>query len=306
MSIETNVDSLCSEQAGSCNAIEFIIKPKEHELGGFSVRRLLPAVSKRKVGPWIFFDHMGPAEFAPGEGINVRPHPHINLATVTYLFEGEMLHRDSLGNELTINPGEINLMVAGQGIVHSERQREEVKVKGNKLNCLQLWLGLPEEFEEMPPAFFHYDIDEIPTVIVNDVSVRVLIGTAYGVISPVKQFAQTLYVEASMTSGQTLELPNGVQERGVYIVSGRVTAKETILDACTMTILHPGQNVVLEALEETQIAVIGGEPITHRHMWWNFVSSNKDRIEQAKQDWKNGDFAKVPGDDVEYIPLPEK
>ena len=167
MSIETSVESYCTEQLGTCSAIDLSILPKEHDLGGFSVRRVLPAVTRKMIGPWVFFDHMGPAVFEPGRGIDVRPHPHINLATVTYLFEGEMLHRDSLGNELTIRPGEINLMVAGKGIVHSERQREEIKAQNNKLDGLQLWLALPESDEEIDPEFHHYDTLEIPTTTIS-------------------------------------------------------------------------------------------------------------------------------------------
>ena len=305
MSIETSVESYCTEQLGTCSAIDLSILPKEHDLGGFSVRRVLPAVTRKMIGPWIFFDHMGPAVFAPGKGIDVRPHPHINLATVTYLFEGEMLHRDSLGNELTIRPGEINLMVAGKGIVHSERQREEIKAQNNKLDGLQLWLALPESDEEIDPEFHHYDALEIPTTTVNDVSIRVLIGSAYNVTSPVKTFAKTLYIEANMKKGQSLELPGDVQERGLYIVRGKLNAKDSVLVEHSMTLFHPGQSVTVTAEQDTQLAVIGGESFSRRHIWWNFVSSRKERIEQAKDDWKNGVFPKVPGDEAEFIPLPE-
>lgn len=306
MSIETSAESLCTEQVGTCSAIELSIVPKEHDLGGFSVRRVLPAVTRRMIGPWIFFDHMGPAVFASGEGIDVRPHPHINLATVTYLFEGEMLHRDSLGNELTINPGEMNLMVAGKGIVHSERQREEVKTNDNKLDGLQLWLALPEQYEEIDPEFHHYGAPEIPSITINDVPVRVLIGTAYDVTSPVKTFAETLYIEANLEKGQSLEIPDGVQERGLYIVRGKLKAKDSILEQYSMTIFHSDQTITVTAEEATQLAVIGGETLSRRHIWWNFVSSRRERIEQAKADWKSGAFPKVPGDEVEFIPLPEK
>jgi redox-sensitive bicupin YhaK (pirin superfamily) len=306
MSIETSVESYCTEQLGTCSAIDLSILPKEHDLGGFSVRRVLPAVTRKMIGPWIFFDHMGPAVFAPGKGIDVRPHPHINLATVTYLFEGEMLHRDSLGNELTIRPGEINLMVAGKGIVHSERQREEIKAQNNKLDGLQLWLALPESDEEIDPEFHHYDALEIPTTTVNDVSIRVLIGSAYNVTSPVKTFAKTLYIEANVKKGQSLELPGDVQERGLYIVRGKLNAKDSVLVEHSMTLFQPGQSVTVTAEQDTQLAVIGGESFSHRHIWWNFVSSRKERIEQAKDDWKNGVFPKVPGDEAEFIPLPEK
>ncbi len=282
-----------------------IIQPKQHDLGGFSVRRALPFDSVRKVGPWVFFDHMGPAHFEQGQGINVRPHPHINLATVTYLFEGEMLHRDSLGNDLVIKPGEINLMVAGKGIVHSERQREEIKNStNNKVHGLQLWLALPEKDEEIDPEFHHYDRDAIPSLDVNTVPVRVLIGEAYGVKSPVKTFARTLYIEAGLKAGQTLVLPEGVDERAVYVVKGKLKITGNEVAPFTMAILHNEKNVVVEALEDTQLALVGGETLSHRYLWWNFVSSRLERIEQAKQDWQNGKFPKVPGDDKEFIPLP--
>lgn len=304
MSVETTRPCLQEELPGTCSAIELMIQPKQTDLGGFSVRRALPSGKRRMVGPWIFFDHMGPAVFPPGEGIDVRPHPHINLATVTYLFEGEMLHRDSLGNELLIQPGEINLMVAGKGIVHSERQREEIKANDNVLNGLQLWLALPEADEEIDPEFHHYDAKDIPQCEVDEVPVRVLIGTAYDVTSPVKTFAETLYVEARLEAGQSLALPNTVEERALYIVSGKLKALESELDEFSMAVLQPHQSVTVTATETSRIAMIGGEHLSRRHIWWNFVSSRKERIEQAKSDWKSGKFAKVPGDEEEFIPLP--
>lgn len=306
MSIENSVEPFCTERLGTCSAIDLSILPKEHDLGDFSVRRVLPAITRKMIGPWLFFDHMGPAVFDPGKGIDVRPHPHINLATVTYLFQGEMLHRDSLGNELTINPGEINLMVAGKGIVHSERQREEIKSDNNKLDGLQLWLALPESEEEIDPEFHHYDASEIPATSIDDVPVKVLIGSAYGLTSPVKTFAKTLYMEAKLKDGQSLRLPDNVQELGLYIVRGQLKAKENVLVEHTMTVFHPGQTIVVTAEKETHLAVIGGEPFSHRYIWWNFVSSRKERIEQAKEDWRNGVFPNVPADDAEFIPLPEK
>lgn len=306
MSIETVIADEQFEQAGTCTAIELMIYPKEHDLGGFSVRRALPSGRRRMVGPWIFFDHMGPASFAPGEGIDVRPHPHINLATVTYLFEGEMLHRDSLGNEVAIRPGEINLMVAGRGIVHSERQREAVKARNNVLDGLQLWLALPEADEEIEPEFHHYDTASIPSTTVDSVPVRVLIGTAYGLQSPVKTFAQTLYVEARLRAGDSLTLPDGVAERALYVASGRLKARESVIDQHSMAVLHSGQTVTVDAVEDTRLAVIGGERLGRRHIWWNFVSSRPQRIEQARSDWKAGAFPRVPGDATEFIPLPEE
>lgn len=306
MSIVDKIVQDQTETCGTCAAIEYTISPKVHDLGGFSVRRVLPAPHYRMIGPWIFFDHMGPASFQPGQGIDVRPHPHINLATVTYLFEGEMLHRDSLGNKLVINPGEINLMVAGKGIVHSERQREEVKSHNHTLDGLQLWLALPEDDEEIEPEFYHYDSADIPAVAVDGVSVRVLIGSAYGVTSPVKMFANTLYIEARLQAGQSLTLPDDVEQRGLYVARGRLNARDSVIEQYTMAVLSEKTGITVKAEQDTLLALVGGETLGRRHIWWNFVSSRKDRIEQAKADWKNGVFPKIPGDDIEFIPLPDE
>ncbi|MGB5201328.1 MAG: pirin family protein [Sedimenticolaceae bacterium] len=305
MSLESIEDQAPERREASGSAVERIITPKTHDLGGFSVRRALPCAQRRMIGPWIFFDHMGPANFPPGKGIDVRPHPHINLATVTYLFQGEMLHRDSLGNELAIRPGDINLMIAGSGIVHSERQRDEIKASGNRIEGLQLWLALPEADEEMAPEFHHYDAASIPTAYVGGVSAQILIGEAYGMRSPVKTLAETLYVEARLPPAQSLRLPESVEERAVYVVSGRLEAEESVIDAGTMAVFHAVGGVVVKAVEDTHLLVIGGERLSQRHIWWNFVSSRKARIEQAKQDWLSGAFPKVPHDEDEFIPLPE-
>lgn len=286
-----------------CQAVELTIQPKEKDLGGFSVRRLLPAIKKRMVGPWIFFDHMGPAEFPAGQGINVRPHPHINLATVTYLFEGEIWHRDSLGYSQPIRPGDINLMVAGSGIVHSERESQAVNSVAHRLHGLQLWMALPEEDEESEPAFYHYPSNEIPALEVDGIPVRIMIGSAYGVTSPVKTFADTLYVEALLETGQTLHLPEA-QERAVYVASGTARAKDTPMPTYNMTIFSANAKVEITAEESCRIALIGGQRLSPRHMFWNFASSRQDRIEQAKSDWQAGRFPTIPGDDEEFIPLP--
>ena len=287
-----------------CGAIELIIEPRDKDLGGFSVRRSLPTTQRKMVGPWIFFDHMGPAEFPAGQGINVRPHPHVNIATVTYLFEGEILHRDSLGSVQAIRPGDINLMVAGSGIVHSERERPAVTAAPHRLHGLQLWLALPETDEEIDAAFHHYPAAEIPTVTVADVSVRVMMGTAFGVTSPVRAFAETLYVEANLHTGQTIALPDA-EERAVYVAQGSLNAQGTVIPEHSMAIFTAAPGVVLEAAEESRIAIIGGERLGERFIEWNFVSSRKERIEQAKRDWKEGRFPKIPGDEIEFIPLPE-
>lgn len=303
MSIEQlELETRC-QQVNECDAIELVVQPKLRDLGGFTVNRSLPVMEKRSVGPWIFFDEMGPAIFRPGSGINVRPHPHVNLATVTYLFEGEVLHRDSLGTFKTITPGAVNLMVAGKGIVHSEREASERTQQERVLHGLQLWMALPEESEEIEPEFHHYPSAEIPSVAVDGVPVRVLIGRAYGVVSPVKEFYRTLYLEAQLLPGQTLELPNEA-ERGLYIAKGELKIKERRYTEKQMIILSDATGVTITALQPTVIALIGGEKISSRYMEWNFVSSRKERIEQAKRDWIEKRFPVVPGDEEEFIPLP--
>ena len=296
------VEQQCDIVQG-CDAVDLIIEPRERDLGGFSVRRVLPARERRMVGPWIFFDHMGPADFPAGQGINVRPHPHINIATVTYLFEGEILHRDSLGSLQPIRPGDINLMVAGSGIVHSERERDEVRSLPHRLHGLQLWLALPQEEEECPPEFHHYPSADIPAVEVDGVPVRVMMGSAYGVTSPVKTFAKTLYVEAHLQPGQKLSIPSG-EERAIYVADGEVRARDNRIPAYAMAILKDTEGVEIEAVKPSRIAIVGGEHLGDRFIDWNFVSSRRERIDQAIQDWRDGRFAKVPGDEQEFIPYP--
>ncbi|HSX86007.1 MAG TPA: pirin family protein [Cellvibrio sp.] len=297
------IEQACEVQE-SHGVIERVLKPKTKDLGGFSVRRVLPTIHQKKVGPWVFLDHMGPVTFPEGKGVDVRPHPHIGLATVTYLFEGEVLHRDSLGNALWVRPGEINLMVAGRGIVHSERKRPESDTTSNRLHGLQMWLALPESMEDIDPAFYHYAEKDIPLVNINGVAVRLLIGAAYGATSPVKMFADTLYLEATLMQGQHLEIPDA-EERAIYIVSGELKVDAAVVPEYTMLVLNAEQKIVVSAVQETRIAVIGGEKINPRYIDWNFVSSQKEKIELAKQKWKAGLFERVPGDENEFIPLPE-
>jgi redox-sensitive bicupin YhaK (pirin superfamily) len=293
----------CDSLSASCSAIELILTPRDTDLGGFSVRRLLPTAKRRMVGPWIFFDHMGPAHFAAGSGISVRPHPHIGIATVTYLFEGEILHRDSLGSVQPIRPGDINLMVTGRGMVHSERERPEVTAVDHGLNGLQLWLALPVEQEEVEPAFYHYPQQQVPQVTVEGVPVRVMMGSAFGVTSPVKQFSETLYLEADLRAGQSLALP-AAPERALYVVSGEMQAESTVLPELSMTVFADQPGIVVTAVTDARIALIGGAPVGDRFIEWNFVSSRRERIEQAKEDWRAGRFPLVPGDEEEFIPLP--
>ena len=275
--LATDLRQQCDIQP--CNAMELLIKPRDKDLGGISVRRALPTIERKMVGPWIFFDHMGPAEFPAGKGISVRPHPHINIATVTYLFEGEILHRDSLGSLQSIGPGDINLMVAGRGIVHSERERPKVTAGPHKLHGLQLWMALPEEDEEIEPAFHHYPSADIPTVSVSGVPMRVMMGSAYGVTSPVKVFAETLYVEAHMQAGQSIVLPNA-EERALYVASGSLETQGTPIPEHSMAVFSQSQGITVEASTESRVAVIGGEKLGQRYIEWNFVSSRQARIER--------------------------
>ncbi len=296
-------DQQCENPVG-CKSIELLIEPRDRDLGGFSVRRLLPTIRRRMVGPWVFFDHLGPAEFAAGDGINVLPHPHINLATVTYLFEGEILHRDSLGSEQPIRPGDVNLMVAGRGITHSERERPEVTQSAHRLHGLQLWLALPEADEEIDPAFYHYPSADIPRVDVDGVPARVVMGSAYGASSPVKVFASTLYVEAHLQAGQSIRVPDAI-ERAVYVAEGELRASETVIPEHAMAVFTSAPEIELTATRESRIAIIGGESPGRRYMEWNFVSSRRERIEQAKAEWKEQTFPKVAGDEDDFIPMPE-
>jgi redox-sensitive bicupin YhaK (pirin superfamily) len=290
----------CDEQEGT--VVARIIRARAKDLGGFSVRRVLPFHAHRMVGPWIFFDHMGPATFDADGGINVRPHPHIGLATVTWLFDGEVMHRDSLGNARSITPGAVNLMIAGKGIVHSERKTPHGD--GFLMEGLQLWQALPQEAEEMDPEFHHYPAEAIPQAEVNGVSVAVIIGEAYGVTSPVKSFSRTLYMTAQLRDGRTLALPQE-QELAVYVLSGALEVGGCALAAHEMAVLKPGTVAELTATADARIAVVGGDPVGERFVEWNFVSSDKARIEQARADWQAGAFPLIPGDDEEFIPLPE-
>ncbi len=298
----THLEHACTF-ANGCQEVDLIIDPRATELGDFSVRRALPNLRKRAVGPWVFFDHMGPATFAAGKGIDVRPHPHIGIATVTYLFEGEILHRDSLGFEQPIRPGDVNLMVSGRGIVHSERERDVVRGVPHKLHGLQLWLALPAADEEIEPSFHHYPEQQIPALTIDGVPVRVIMGQAYGQQSPVRTFAQTLYVEAHMQTGQKLALPLAA-ERGIYVAQGALKMGATAVTEHQMAVLSSREDIVIEATQASRIALIGGEPMGPRRMQWNFVSSRPERVEQAKRDWQDGRFPTVPGDEYEFIPLP--
>ena len=285
------------------HAIELTLTPRIRSLGEFDVRRVLPAAERRMVGPFIFLDHMGPAEFAAGQGMAVRPHPHIGLATITYLFEGEIMHRDSLGYRQPIEPGAVNLMTAGRGIVHSERSDDTEGTR--RLHGLQSWIALPLELEEMEPTFIHYPGGSLPEQTIDGCTVRVVIGSAYGLQSQVLTYSPTLYFEAVLPPGGELLLFDDARERGVYVVAGRVDVGGTPCAEGTFAVLREDAKVLVRAAASARLVVVGGAPLGTRHIWWNFVSSSKERIEQAKRDWVAGTIGKVPGDD-EFIPLPDR
>jgi redox-sensitive bicupin YhaK (pirin superfamily) len=286
------------------DAIETIIVPRPRDLGGFTVARVLPAAERRMVGPFVFLDQMGPADFAPGSGIDVRPHPHIGLATVTYLFRGEILHRDSLGSVQPIRPGEINWMTAGQGIVHSERTPPAIRASGGTLSGLQSWIALPKDDEETAPSFAHHGAAALPVVDGEGRRVRVLIGTIYGARSPVRTFSETLYADVSLTSGATLPVPAEPEERALYLVEGTVEIAGEAIAPGRLLVLRPAAKIAVIARSAARLMLLGGAKLDGpRHLWWNFVSSSRERIEQAKADWRDGRFPPVPGDG-EFIPLP--
>jgi redox-sensitive bicupin YhaK (pirin superfamily) len=290
----------------SCDAIEMIIVPRARDLGGFEVRRALPSARRQMVGPFIFFDQMGPAEFITGEGIDVRPHPHINLATVTYLFEGEIMHRDSLGTEQPIRPGAVNWMSAGRGIVHSERTAPERKAKGQKLFGIQSWVALPAAFEESAPNFAHHDSHALPLIEERDKSVRLIVGSAFGKTSPVRTASEMIYAGIALEPGASVPIDADHEERGIYLVSGTVEIAGDRFGPGQLLIFRPGDRITVSAATPARFLLLGGAPMDGpRYIWWNFVSSRKERIEQAKAEWKSGRFDTVPGDAEEFIPLPE-
>jgi redox-sensitive bicupin YhaK (pirin superfamily) len=281
-----------------------ILKPRLHDIGGgMVVRRLLPAHGQRSVGPFVFFDHFGPIDVRPENNFDVRPHPHIGLATVTYLFEGAMVHRDSMGYVQRIEPGAINWMTAGRGVVHSERRPKELQDIVHTNHGLQLWAALPEKDEEVEPALFHTPAELIPIRKEGGVTARVLIGNAYALTSPVRTFAETLYLDIQVDPGSTLTLASAQVERALYTIDNPVTVDGEKVDSCTLAVLGPDAATIAAPIG-ARLMVIGGEPIDgYRHMWWNFVSSRKERIEQAKDDWLAQRMGAVTGDN-EWIPLP--
>jgi redox-sensitive bicupin YhaK (pirin superfamily) len=274
--------------------------------GGFRVRRLLPDVQRQAVGPFLFFDHFGPVTVAPGASHDVRPHPHIGLATVTYLFDGAIMHRDSLGFSQRIEPGAINWMTAGRGIVHSERAPQELRDQSYVNHGIQLWAALPREHEETAPDFVHTPAADIPSLVDEGTQIRVLIGDAFGKSSPVRTFSKTIYLDVQLAAGAVFELPPLAQELGLYAVDGTVLVDGESVAAHTLALLAPGVATSIVADTAVRLMIFGGDPLDgRRFMWWNFVSSRKDRITQAAQDWENQSMGQVPGD-PELIPLPER
>lgn len=285
--------------------IELTIPPREANIGGLNVRRLLPFVKRRMLGPFIFLDHMGPAQFGVGEGLDVRPHPHIGLATVTYLFEGSIVHKDTLGSDLAITPGAVNWMTAGSGISHSERTGIDERGHLHAVHGLQSWVALPREIEEQKPEFFHHSAADIPQLELRGVTLRVIAGQAYGMISPAPIHSPLFYVDAHMKAGAILDVPNEYSERGAYIINGRVRINHDAVEPCTLPVFLPEGMIRIEAETDAHLVLLGGEPLPEkRFIWWNFVSTSKDRIEQAKADWEAGRFGQIPGDETDFVPLP--
>ena len=286
---------------------EAVIVPRTRDLGdGFEVRRVLPSEERRTVGPFVFFDQMGPTVLRAGTGLDVRPHPHIGLATVTYLLDGEILHRDSLGTVQPIRPGEVNWMTAGRGIVHSERTPPELRTTGTRLFGIQTWIGLPKDREEVEPSFVHHAESALPMLEGDGKHVRVIAGEFQGARSPLAVFSETLYADAALAAGARLEVPPDYRERAIYIVEGRIAIAGDLFEAGRMLVFSPGDAILVDAIAQARCLLLGGEPLDGpRHLWWNFVSSSVERIDQAKADWREGRFPRVP-DETEFIPLPEE
>lgn len=301
-----NPECPLSDNAG----IETLIIPRARDLGGFEVRRALPSPKRQMVGPFIFFDQMGPAEFITDGGIDVRPHPHIGLGTVTYLYQGEFEHRDSLGTHQMIYPGEVNWMVAGRGVTHSERTSEQTRATRHKLFGIQTWIALPEESEEMAPDFEHHKEASLPLIKDTGMTARLILGNAYGETSPVTMQSETFYLDVVLEAGAQFPLPDNHEDRGIYVTEGSIEVAGDMFEAGRMMVFRPGDGISVKAGPQgARLMALGGATLNEkRYIWWNFVSSSKDRIEQAKEDWKAADWAKgpfrlPPGDDKEFIPI---
>lgn len=283
-----------------------IENPRVHDLGdGFTVRRMLPVLQVRHVGPFVFYDHMGPVELPPGKGMDVRPHPHIGLATVTWLFDGIIRHRDTLGSLADITPGAVNWMTAGRGIAHSERTPPQARRDGQRMHGIQVWVALPHADEDVAPEFHHHDAESLPRISQAGTQLVLIAGTAYGKASPVKVFAPMFFIEAQLEAGASLMLPAEHLERGVHVIDGEVTWGDVTIGSAQMATQSGESSPTVHATQATRLMLFGGAPLDgERHLWWNFVSSSRERIEQAKADWVAQRFGKIPGDEHEFIPLP--
>ena len=292
--------------------LERILEGKSKDLGGFSVTRILPMAQRRHVGPFVFYDQMGPARFHPGEGIDVRPHPHIGLATVTYLFDGEMDHRDCLGVHQTVFPGDVNWMTAGKGVTHSERTGDTARASGQFMHGIQVWVALPEDCQEIEPEFHHHGAGDLPDFEVGGAHFRLILGSAYGHTSPVKVYSPIVYAHIEAKAGARFDLPQGHEELALHVVSGRLETAGEPLSGGHMAIFTPGQTQAsVTVTKDSRLMLLGGQPLGPRHMEWNFVSTRKERIEQAKADWRASIAAgfkdtpfRMPVEEHEYIPLP--
>ena len=285
--------------------IELVIDARKKDLGGFSVGRVLPFPKRRMVGPFIFVDHIGPANFAPGRGIDVRPHPHIGLATVTYLFQGEILHHDNLNTTQPIRPGEVNWMTAGRGIVHSERTDPSIKAHGGELHGMQVWAALPDEAEETDPAFAHHEAGDLPTLETGGLWARLVAGRAYGAEAKVKTLSPLYYVHWELKAGTRAGPPSGYRENAAFVVRGEVEVEGRSYVAGQMLVFGAGELPAVTALAESTVMLLGGEPVGPRHIWWNLVSSSRERIDQARADWAGGRMVLPQTDDQDFIPLPD-
>ena len=283
------------------------ILPVTHDLGGFKVHRTLPNKARTMVGPFLFFDQMGPAHLPQGQGVDVRPHPHINLSTVTYLFDGALDHRNSLGTRARIEPGAVNLMTAGHGIVHSERSPQDERADGPALSGIQTWLAMPEAAEEMDPAFEHVTKAQLPLIDAHGARTRIIMGSLWGETAPTTTYAGTIYADIRLDPGASIPIDDSAEERAIYLAMGEATLEGVPLEPQVLYVLRPGIAATLRSATGGRAMLCGGDAFaTPRHVWWNFVSSSRDRIEQAKRDWRAGNFPLVPGDDIESIPIPDK
>jgi|SRR5579871_3446692 len=285
-------------------AVETVIEPRMRDIGDFAVRRLLPAAARRSVGPFVFLDHFGPIALPPGQGMDVRPHPHIGLATVTYLLEGEITHRDSLGYVQPIRPGDVNWMTAGRGIVHSERSSAEERARGPRLHGIQSWVALPQPDEETEPRFAHHPEASLPSFALGEVRLRLIAGTAFGHRAPVAVLAPTLYADIDMPAGSAIDIPAEHSERAIYVILGTIEIDGESHGTGRLLVLAADAEPRIISHEGARLLLLGGAPLDgHRHLYWNFVSSRRERIDQAKSDWSEGRFPMVPGE-TDYIPLP--